>query len=150
MLWLLSTLACTETGWPDGTGERTVVEETGASEGAPEPFSSCEASEGHGGVAIQALSVDGDSLEIDLGYSGGCETHLFEICWPDGTFAYTDPPSVTLALWHGGVEDLCDLYLEETQRFDLGPLKQAWQDESGSESGSLLIQLDGQSVLYTF
>lgn len=153
MLIVLSTLACVDMTWPEGTGERAVPDETGGAAWPgppPEAFSECRTTDGWGGVDVQALRVDGDTLEIDVGYSGGCETHLFEVCWPDPSFAYTDPPSVRLELWHGGEEDLCDLYLVETQQHDLAPLRQAWQDESGSQTGSLLIQLADQSVLYTF
>lgn len=53
---------------------------TGGSHDIPEPFSSCSALEGQGGETIQALRIDGDTLVVDLSYSGGCERHRFEIC----------------------------------------------------------------------
>lgn len=150
MLFWMSTLACTDLTWPEGTGEQEIVEDTGWSDGIPGPFSSCHASNGQGGETVQALSVDGDTLVVDVIYTGGCEDHLFEICWPSASFAYTEPPSAILELWHGGVEDLCDADLTETLSFDLEPLKQAWQDGSDQQTGTLLIQLAGQSDTYTF
>lgn len=151
MTLILYALGCVEMTWPEGTGERSVIEETGLQ--APdeaEAFSECRAEDGNGGVEVQSLSISGDTLSAELGYGGGCELHLFELCWPSQTFEYTDPPQVTLELWHGGVPDACDLYEIETVDFDLLTLKEAWQSESSLESGSLLIQLGGQSATYTF
>ena len=150
MLFWMSTLACADLTGPNGTGEREVVEDTGHSDDIPEPFSSCRASDGNGGETVQALSVDGDTLLVDVIYTGGCEDHQFEICWPGHSFAYTEPPSAILELWHGGEEDLCDADIMETLSIDLGPLKQVWQDESGQQTGSLLIQLAGHDDIYTF
>lgn len=151
MTLILSTLGCVDMTWPEGTGERAVIEETGWQ--APEQvesFSACSAADGNGGVEVQSLSISGDTLSAELGYGGGCELHLFELCWPGQSFDYTDPPQVSLELWHGGTPDACDLYEVETVDFDLSPLKAAWQSESSLESGTLLIQLDGQSATYTF
>ena len=150
MLFWMSTLACNDLTWPEGTNEQQLAADTGWSDDIPEAFSSCSASEGQGGETVQALRVDGDTLAVDLSYSGGCEAHLFQICWPGAVFGYTEPPSAILEIWHGGEEDLCDMEITETLFFDLGPLKQTWQDESGQPAGSLLIQLDTESALYTF
>ncbi|MFT5583721.1 MAG: hypothetical protein ACI9VR_001302 [Cognaticolwellia sp.] len=149
-LILLSTLGCVDLTWPDGTGERTVTEATGETGFEAEAFSECSAEDGNGGVEVQSLSISGDTLSAELGYGGGCEVHLFELCWPSQNFEYTDPPQVTLELWHGGEPDACDLYEIETIEFDLSALKQVWQDESSLESGTLLIQLGGQIATYTF
>lgn len=159
MLWMLMSLACTETEdsaravesqETSEQGETGETGETGATPEAVEPFSDCSASDGHGGVTIQDLSITGDTLNAELGYGGGCEVHLFELCWPSQNVEYTDPPQVALQLWHGGVPDPCDLYEIETHALDLRPLREAWQRESGLTTGTLRLNIDGQSIDYSF
>lgn len=122
----------------------------------PEPYSDCRTDEGHdfsyGGLDSggQVLWVEGDTLHVVVGYGGGCEEHTFQICWPDAIFLESYPVQVNLELWHGGKEDNCDAYLSEELSFDLGPLKQSYQDAYRTETGEIEIHLGPESVLYSF
>ncbi len=90
-----------------------------------------------------------DILEIDVGYSGGCESHEWTLCW-DGNFMESDPVQVTLDLRHEANNDMCEAYIEETLEFELDELRQAYSDGYGGDSGTIVIGLkdDGESVTY--
>lgn len=119
------------------------------------PFTECSADDGHGldlggfDTGEESLSIDGDTLSVVVGYGGGCETHLFEICW-DQSFQESEPVQVNLEIWHGGTPDMCEAYLTDTLEFDLSPLKQEWKDAYGEGPGTISINLMGESVEYSF
>lgn len=124
----------------------------------PEDFSTCDADDGYslsiGGLdtAASELSVEGDTLSVAVSYGGGCEDHLFAICWPDQSFLESDPVQVNLEIWHGGEEDLCDAYLSDVLTFDLSPLKAAWKEAYGDTGGTIVLNVSGAdtSVEYSF
>ena len=122
-----------------------------------EPFSDCSAEDGNGGLDLggfdtsgESLSIDGDTLYVAVGFGGGCEEHLFEICWPDKAFMESEPVQVGLEIWHGGTPDMCEAYLSETLEFDLSPLKAEWKDVYGAGAGTIIINVMGESVQYDF
>lgn len=142
----LSLSACVETVLPG----RAPAEPEG-------PFSDCSADDGNGGLDLggfdtgtESLSIDGDTLSVAVGYGGGCESHLFEICWPDLSFMESEPVQVNLEIWHGGTPDMCEAYLSETLEFDLAPLKAEWKDAYGDTAGTVTIHLMGESIDYSF
>lgn len=121
------------------------------------PFSDCSADDGNGGLDLggfdtgsESLVIEGDTLSVAVGYGGGCETHLFEICWPGLGFQESDPVQVNLGIWHGGTPDMCDAYLSETLEFDLAPLQAEWKNAYGEGPGTLTINLMGESIDYSF
>lgn len=124
----------------------------------PEEFSTCDGDDGYtisiGGLdsAGAPVSVEGDTLSVEVGYGGGCEEHLFSICWPDATFLESSPVQVNLEIWHGGEADMCEAYLTDTLTFDLSPLKAAWKDAYGDTPGTIVLNIAGapESVEYTF
>lgn len=122
----------------------------------PDDFSDCHADEGAaydlGGLepSEPAVVVDGDVLSITVGYGGGCEEHLWALCWPDGSFMESDPVQARLELWHGGEPDPCDAYLSETLTFDLTPMRDAWHASYGAGPGTMILLLDDESATYTF
>lgn len=121
------------------------------------PFNDCSADDGNGGLDLggfdtsgESLSIDGDTLSVDLSFGGGCEDHLFEICWPDQSFMESEPVQVNLEIWHGGTPDMCEAYLSETVDFDLSPLKAEWKDAYGEGAGTIILNVMGESVQYDF
>ena len=93
--------------------------------------------------ALSGLSLSGDDLVVDLGYSGGCAEHAFELCW-DGALAESEPPQAWLSLGHNANDDECDGWVTEARRFDLSPF-QTW-----AGSASVILHMDGQSVTYSW
>jgi hypothetical protein len=124
----------------------------------PEAFSECHTEDGHDFTIASAdsagdpLWIDGDTLQVSVGYGGGCEEHTFQICWPDGAFAESAPVQATLEIWHGGPVDNCEAWVAETLSFDLTPLKQAWKDAYGDGAGEIVVHVEGapESVTYSF
>ena len=124
----------------------------------PEEFSSCNPDFGYRiGIedvylANPPVSIEGDTLIVDVEYGGGCGHHLFSICWPRRAFVEGDPVQVPLELWHGGGGDSCTAILSETLTFDLSPLKEAWKDDYGDTSGSMILDIVDapEPVEYTF
>lgn len=102
-------------------------------------------------VEIFDAAIKGDVLFLDIGYGGGCEDHLFGLCW-DGLFAESEPVQVSIALGHDAQGDACEAYIMEQKAIDLGPLRQAWIDAYGQQSGTITIHLAGfdQPIDYTF
>ncbi len=124
----------------------------------PEDFSACHAADGFdyaivsGDTAASPVRIEGNTLSVDVGYGGGCETHLWAICWPDQSFMESDPVQAGLEIWHGGPPDMCDAYLFETLSFDLTPLHDAWQAAYGAGAGTIILNVAEapESVSYGF
>lgn len=123
----------------------------------PAELSDCGAQESAGYDIVDndtggagAAWIEGDTLSVSVAYGGGCEEHLFSICW-DGAFAESDPVQVDLSLWHGGTPDMCEAMVYETRTFDLAPLKDAWHAGYGAGAGTITVHLEGAPDLeYSF
>ncbi len=124
----------------------------------PENFSACRAADGSDyaitspDTGVSPVRLDGNTLVVDVGYGGGCEAHVFAICWPDQSFMESDPVQAGLEIWHGGTPDMCDAYLYEELSFDLTPLHDAWQAAYGADGGTIILDVAGapESVTYSF
>ena len=63
--------------------------------------------------SINYVKREGDFIQVNLSYSGGCKNHDFEVIW-DGV-VYTDEPChMNLMLVHDANDDLCEAYITET------------------------------------
>ena len=146
---LVLALGCSDRGSDDTGTEREATP-------TPEALSSCQAADGdayaYGGLktSSEVAAVDGDTLEITVGYSGGCENHELVLCWPEQAFTEEVPVGAALELWHNANGDGCEAYLVETLEFDLTPLKEAYTAGYGSETGEIGISIAGTGLLYTF
>ncbi|MBW2264417.1 MAG: hypothetical protein JRG91_20825, partial [Deltaproteobacteria bacterium] len=98
---------------------------------------------------FESVSIDGDDILITISYGGGCEDHHFRLCW-DGSFMESHPVQVDLELIHDGHGDACLAYITSTHRFSLVPLKEAWFEAYGTDTGTIMINGDGFSTLYEF
>jgi hypothetical protein len=122
----------------------------------PSAYSDCRAEDGDdydiGSLEDQQapVRVEDDTLFVTVGHSGGCETHDFQICWPDQMFMESAPVQVSLELWHDAHGDGCEAYLTEELAFDLAPLRDAWHDAYGAGPGTITIHVGGETVDYTF
>jgi hypothetical protein len=101
-------------------------------------------------LTIGDVTIEGDELVVGVSYGGGCESHDVVLCWPDQTFAESNPVQAMLELFHDDHDDPCDAVIEEERRFSLVPLRQAWTDSYGSPHGSYVIVLGAATVTDTF
>jgi len=74
---------------------------------------------------IDTSYIDGDSLRLNVGYSGGCEIHQFNL-WAIENGSDED---LHLMLEHIGNGDLCEAYLHEWLAFSLFPIRESGQNE---------------------
>ncbi|MBT33348.1 MAG: hypothetical protein CMO01_27115 [Thalassobius sp.] len=67
---------------------------------------------------INDVNINGNYLEVEVSYSGGCEEHTFEMVWPESVDQIY-PPKVPVILTHDANGDLCEAYITETLKIDL-------------------------------
>ena len=94
-----------------------------------------------------AASIEGDTLLLPVGYSGGCADHAFRACW-DGSFAESDPVQATLTIQHDANGDSCEAYLSETLAFDLSPLAEAHREAYPGSDVVVDLGVAGESLRY--
>jgi hypothetical protein len=87
---------------------------------------------------------------MQVSYGGGCESHFFELCWPEPEFMESAPVQVSLELLHTGEEDFCDAWMTERIDLDVTPMADAWRAAYGGSSGEMILNIQGHSTLYTF
>ena len=67
---------------------------------------------------INNVDIVGDLLQIDISYSGGCETHSFEMLWPENVDQIY-PPVIPVILNHNSNNDLCEAFINEVLQVNL-------------------------------
>jgi len=115
----------------------------------PEYLPPCSADQGDP-YTIDSASISDDHLVVDTSASGGCADHTWTLCWPDGAFMESWPVQARLDLLHDDHDDPCDSIVQETVRFDLAPMREAYDDMVGSEHGTILLHLHDTTNTYTF
>jgi hypothetical protein len=70
---------------------------------------------------LKSIILKGDSVEITVGYSGGCKRHTFEIIWSE-TLSDTKPPVTGFIILHDANGDMCEAYITETLAFSASNL----------------------------
>ena len=96
------------------------------------------------------VSLDGDHLELEVAYPGGCRTHelrLLAVGGFDQRLASVEPGSplpaalVPLFLAHDAHGDPCEAYLTRSQRFDLQPLRAEFRRQLGDGPGRIILRV---------
>ncbi len=96
--------------------------------------------------------LDGDTLLLNVGYSG-CAAVDFELTW-DGSL--TEEGEAALTLSRDVVDGMtCQMYIGNTLKFDLTPLKDAYLEEFDGEELKLSVYKAGEeeeavNLLYSF
>jgi len=80
---------------------------------------------------INAAQIVDDTLVLEVGYGGGCETHDFTLCFEEIIFDL-----VRLGVHHDAHGDACEAFITEEQKLDLTPTQNLG-------SSPLEIQLTG-------
>ena len=96
-----------------------------------------------------AHRVAGDTLSLDVQYSGGCTEHRFALL-VDPAFMESHPVQLFARLAHDADGDMCDGLLQRTLRFDLSRIREQYSAAYGSGEGTVVIGLEGRSITYTF
>jgi hypothetical protein len=92
-------------------------------------------------IDIRAATISGDTLNIDIGHSGGCAEHAYAL-WTTRASTRSLPPQHSVRLTHQANGDMCEAYLQRTLSFSLLPLRRMHQ---GEESVTVILaEYDGQ------
>lgn len=91
-------------------------------------------------ISISNVQVNGNTLQLNVSYSGGCEEHQFDLY---GNFAVMKsmPPKRAIKLVHNANGDNCRELIEKTLKFDISEF--AITQTSGSE---IILLLDGYKL----
>lgn len=150
MLLAIATGGCNDTttapGVPNGywsvtstwAGQVIIAENTDAPHWPADP------------VTIREATVKGDSLELVVNYAGGCRTHAF-LLLSDAAWMESYPVQVGVRLAHDAEADPCRALLSRTLRFDLSPLKTAYNSAYQTTAGIIRLNIRGfSSVQYSW
>ncbi len=85
---------------------------------------------------IYSVGRSATSLEVKVGYSGGCVDHDFKLVWNDTYDNLRERKVTSLALVHNANGDVCEAYITETFTFNF---KEVFNDEAAASSHDLLF-----------
>ncbi|MCY4401534.1 MAG: hypothetical protein OXD54_03080 [Candidatus Poribacteria bacterium] len=90
--------------------------------------------------ALNSASIDGDTLNVNLSYSGGCETHQFTLV-ASNSFLESFPVQLPIYISHNANGDTCEAYPTEDYQFDLTQIKTLYQEAYRQEAGTIILRL---------
>ena len=131
------------------SGTDTVEDNSGTPE-APAGLRVCRSVDGYDTTILQVADTTDGLLRMEVSYGGGCEAHDFELCWPEQAFLESEPVQVALELLHTGIPDPCYASIVEEIQLDVTPMADAWRDAYRSDSGEMLLLVDGHPSMYRF
>ncbi len=89
-------------------------------------------------VSVEKASIDGNILNLEVSYSGGCEDHSFELI-SNGMYKKSMPPQLNLYLKHTNNGDACRKLVMDTLQFNI-------EDAKYPGGGDLILLIsDGNS-----
>ncbi len=94
----------------------------------------------HDEVDIMKATLDPPFLTLEVRYGGGCARHDFDLVALPG-WRESWPVQVDVDLAHQDHDDPCDALPTQTVRFDLTPLREAWEGAYGPGPGAIAMHL---------
>jgi hypothetical protein len=114
---LLSALSCDKDPIVNNEDRESILKVT-VNEDSFNTLSANRNSESSDPFYLESIVIHGTTADIVVSYSGGCETHTFEVVW-DGNITNTNPLSIDLILLHDAHGDMCEAFITETISVDL-------------------------------
>lgn len=96
--------------------------------------------------ALAGATIKGDTLTLDVGYTGGCQDHYFYLFMSPGTFEKSDPAQADLYLRHIDNDDVCDAYMMDSRAFGLRPIADQYEAQYG-KLGPITLNLHEYSYI---
>lgn len=81
-------------------------------------------------VLLGDHTLNGDILEVDLSFGGGCERHEIDLVVTNG-WLESNPVRAGAVFAHEDHDDPCDAFLTVTRSFDLRPVAAAYREAFG-------------------
>lgn len=101
-------------------------------------------------VTITSATVQNDTLELSVNYGGGCRAQSF-LLLSDAAWMESYPVQVGVRVARDAQGDNCKALLSRILRFDLTPLKAAYNEAYRTTTGILRLNIRGStSVTYTW
>ena len=101
-------------------------------------FSSTPDAWGTDAHTINGVRLQGDTLTINVSYSGGCETHEVTLVAAE-QFLESLPVQLRVSLAHNANGDTCEAWITEDYDFDLTPIREAYQKGYQTDTGTILF-----------
>ncbi len=103
----------------------------------------------HDAYTLDSAAIDGDTLSIDVTYSGGAKEHVFYICWagfyeendPE-VFVEANPPRTHLTVGHDANNDSAEAEITETRTFDIAPIRADYDDSHDNGADRMVVIVD--------
>ncbi len=76
---------------------------------------------------LHGVEISGDDIALDIGYSGGCQSHYFFLFMSPATFMESDPVQANLYLRHVDNNDMCEAYITQTTYFNIRPIAELYE-----------------------
>ncbi len=97
-------------------------------------------------IEILAVQINNNLMEIEVAYSGGCQSHLFSLKGSPN-ISKSLPPIRRIKLVHNSNGDQCKKYIIQKLEIDITEL--AYKKIKGSQ---IILKLDGwkSKIIYTF
>ncbi len=113
--------------------------------------SACQPDTPFDGLVINDVTLDGDTLTVDVAYSGCGPGHPLGGCW-DGNFDESAPVQTGLSIAHDNLGEVCEAFPSDSVDIDLTPMRDAYLESYGGDGGEIDISIPGwdTSVLYRF
>jgi hypothetical protein len=107
--------------------------------GQPRPVVASPTGQRFDAAIIDSARVTQDVLQVFVQYGGGCRTHQFALI-SSGIFLESYPVRLGLRLAHDAQGDPCRAIKASVERFDLRPVRQAYQASYG-QGGPIILEL---------
>ena len=91
-------------------------------------------------AATIEVSDTADTLNINVSYTGGCETHAFTLV-AEPMFLESFPVQLRVSIAHNANGDTCQALITEDHQFDLTPIKTVYQKGYQTEQGTIVLRL---------
>ena len=113
--------------------------------------SACQPDTPFDGLVINDVTLDGDTLTVDVAYSGCGPGHPLGGCW-DGNFDESAPVQTGLSIAHDNLGEVCEAFPSDSVDIDLTPMRDAYLESYGGDGGEIDISIPGWDilVLYSF
>lgn len=108
----------------------------------------CESNAPEDPIHVESVNIEGSTLTVAYGHGGGCETHLYALCYEQ--WEESDPIGVGVRLLHDARGDGCEAYLTGELEFDLSPLEEAYESAYGTSSGQIALSIQQESIVHSF
>ena len=115
--------------------EVVMVDDIGTSSWAADPFN------------LSAATLEGDELNLNVAYSGGCQEHLFRFV-AERNFIDGDPVEAVFVLSHNANDDACEAWITNKLNFNLSPLKAYFRSVYQVNEGQILIKITDTDKTY--